>query len=168
MSGRKLGSSFSPQIPRRVSSKDAIPGQRSGWTFADSPRGSSVVIAIRVRSCNSRLIFIEDAFWKTRKRLTFPTGAEIELSTSGEAPRLIPVDSPQGERSRVANEIAAALRAGAPPEHFLVLQSESALVGPFIETLNRVVGKPIARDLKENSYFLLGRKSQLFERRHWA
>jgi superfamily I DNA/RNA helicase len=80
----------------------------------------------------------------------------MELLPRGEAPQLLPVDSSQSERSRVAYEIAAALRAGARPEAFLVLQNDSALVTSFIQTLDRIAGQPIGRDLKEHSYSLAG------------
>jgi hypothetical protein len=82
--------------------------------------------------------------------------ADIAQSTSGEGPRFLHVDSPQGERSQVANEIAAALRGGASPGHFLVLQNESALVAPFVETLNKAVGQPIARDLQDRPHWSTG------------
>jgi superfamily I DNA/RNA helicase len=54
------------------------------------------------------------------------------------------------------NEIAAALRGGASPGHFLVLQNESALVAPFVETLNKAVGQPIARDLQDRPHWSAG------------
>lgn len=82
------------------------------------------------------------------EEINLPKAAEIERMPSGNAPQFVPVRSPQNERARVANEITAAIRAGARAEHFLVLHAEDAAVEPFIQTLNRTAGQPIACNLK--------------------
>lgn len=128
--------------------------RRQSWTASGlNVRGHST----RLLRCyrNSREILgFACAFYRSRvpadeEEINLPVPEEIAALEPGEAPQLILVDSPQGERARVANEIASALRAGANPEHFLVLQSDSAIVAPFIETLNRCYGRPIAKDLKD-------------------
>ncbi len=132
-------------------------GRRQSWAAIGlDVRGQSG----RLRRCyrNTRdILEFAAAFYTSRlasdeEEINLPEPADLVRLTSGEAPRFLHVDSPQGERSRVANEIAAALRAGASPEHFLVLQNESALVAPFVETLNKAVGQPIARDLQNRPY----------------
>jgi hypothetical protein len=132
-------------------------GRRQSWAAIGlDVRGQSA----RLRRCyrNTRdILEFATAFYNSRlasdeEEINLPEPADIARLTSGEAPRFLHVDSAQGERSRVANEIAAALRAGARPEHFLVLQNESTLVAPFVQTLNQVVGQLIARDLKDHPY----------------
>jgi hypothetical protein len=135
--------------------------RRQSWAASGlDVRGQSV----RLRRCyrNTRdILEFATAFYTGRlvldeEEINLPEPADIARLSSGEAPRFLHVESAQGERSRVAHEIAAALRAGASPEHFLVLQNESALVVPFVQTLNSVVGRPIARDLKDHSYSSTG------------
>ncbi len=130
--------------------------RRQSWSASGlDVRGQSARLHRCYRNTREILQFAT-TFYKSRlapdeEEINLPEPADIARLTSGEAPRFLQVDSSQGERSRVANEIAAALLAGASPEHFLVLQSESALVAPFIQTLNNVVGRPIARDLKDSA-----------------
>jgi hypothetical protein len=136
-------------------------GRRQSWSAIGlDVRGQSA----RLRRCyrNTRdILEFATAFYTSRlasdeEEINLPEPADIAQSTSGEAPRFLHVDSPQGERSQVANEIAAALRDGANPGHFLVLQNESALVAPFVETLNKAVGQPIARDLQDRPHWSTG------------
>jgi len=136
-------------------------GRRQSWAASGlDVRGHSA----RLRRCyrNTRdILELATAFYRSRlpveeEDINLPEPAEIALLAPGEPPQFLVVGDAQGERSRVANEIAAALRAGASPERFLVLQNDSALVAPFIQTLNRIVGYPIARDLKEQSYSSAG------------
>jgi superfamily I DNA/RNA helicase len=136
-------------------------GRRQSWAAIGlEVRGQSA----RLRRCyrNTRdILEFATAFYTSRlasdeEEINLPEPAEIARLTSGEAPRFLHVGSAQDERSRVATEIAAALRGGASPGHFLVLQNESALVAPFVETLNEAVGQPIGRDLRDRPYWSAG------------
>jgi hypothetical protein len=135
--------------------------RRQSWCASGlDVRGQSARLQRCYRNTREILKFAA-AFYQSRltpddEEINLPEPGDIARLASGEAPRLLHVDSLQGERSRVANEIAAALRAGASPEHFLVLQSDFRLVAPFIQTLNNVVGRPIARDLQDHSYSQAG------------
>ncbi len=127
--------------------------RRQSWAASGlDVRGQSA----RLQRCyrNTRAILeFATAFYQSRvphddEEINLPDPADFARLTRGEAPQFLPVDSPQGERARVANEITAAVRAGANPGHFLVLHCDSALVTPFIQTMDRIFGQPIARDLK--------------------
>jgi hypothetical protein len=136
-------------------------GRRQSWAAIGlEVRGQSA----RLRRCyrNTRdILGFATAFYTSRlasdeEEINLPESADVAQLTSGEAPRFLYVSSAQDERSLVANEIAAALRAGASPEHFLVLQNDSALVAPFVEALNKAVGQPIGRDLQDQPYSSAG------------
>lgn len=128
--------------------------RRHSWAASGlDMRGRSARLQRCYRNTREILQFAA-AFYQSRlpqdeEEINLPGSEEIARMARGEAPVFLPVDSAQGERSRVANEIAAALRAGAKPEQFLVLQHEDALVEPFIETLNRIVGHPVGADIKK-------------------
>ncbi len=100
---------------------------------------------------NSREILrFASTFYRRRlpddeEEVNLPESNQIERQEPGAEPVLLAVDSRQSERARVAHEIAAALRAGAQPGHFLVLQSESALVEPFLQTLDQIAGPGLGR-----------------------
>ena len=130
--------------------------RRQSWAAGGfDVRGHSV----RLRRCyrnTGDILEFATAFYRRRlaadeEEINLPEPADLARLPRGEPPKILRVDSQQGERARVANEIAAALRAGARPEHFLVLQNEARFVAPFIETLDRTIGRPIARNLKEDS-----------------
>jgi len=152
--------SIRPETGRLFLAADPTQGflkRRQSWIAGGlDVRGNAVRLRRSYRNTREILQFAT-AFYKSRladeeEEINLPEESETEHLKSGEAPRLIPVDSPQGERSRVANEIAAALKGGANPEHFLVLFSDSRLVDDFIETLNRTMGRTAARDLKDTAY----------------
>ncbi|RYD76043.1 MAG: hypothetical protein EOP84_17440 [Verrucomicrobiaceae bacterium] len=136
--------------------------RRQSWTACGlNVRGHSARLLRCYRNTREILGFA-CGFYRSRvpadeEEINLPVPGEIAALQPGEAPQLLHVDSPQGERARVASEIVAALRAGANPEHFLVLQSESALVAPFIQALDRCYGKPIARDLRDYTTAASGR-----------
>ena len=129
--------------------------RRQSWAASGlDVRGKSA----RLQRCyrNTREILeCAAAFYQSRlapdeEEINLPAPADLARLPRGERPVFLPVDSPQGERARVANEIAAALRAGADPAHFLVLHDDDRLVAPFIETLNRTMGRPTAHDLRRH------------------
>jgi superfamily I DNA/RNA helicase len=128
--------------------------RRQSWISSGlNVRGHSARL-LRCYRNTQEILGFACAFYRHRlpeeeEEVNLPGLDELDGLETGEAPQLLHVDSPQGERARVANEIAAAVRSGANPEHFLVIQSDSAMVTPFIQTLDGCCGKPIGRDLKD-------------------
>jgi superfamily I DNA/RNA helicase len=135
--------------------------RRQSWLAGGlNVRGQSARLLRCYRNTREILAFAT-AFYRSRipreeEEVNLPGPLEIDRLNPGDAPRLLPVDSLQSETSRVANEIASALRAGADPEHFLVIQNDATMVARFIETLNRVVGRPIGRDLGDRRSYSPG------------
>ena len=128
--------------------------RRQSWSASGlDVRGRSVRLLRAYRNTQAILNFAA-RFYRSRlpdedEEINLPEPKELDRLPKGEPPVFIRVDSPQGERARVANEIASSLRAGLRPEHILVLQVDDAVVDAFIETLNRIAAEPIARNLKD-------------------
>jgi superfamily I DNA/RNA helicase len=132
--------------------------RRQSWLASGlDVRGYSARLLRCYRNTREILAFAI-AFYRSRmpdeeeEEINLPGPGELALLPSGPAPQFLYVDSSQTELARVAHEIASALRAGANPEHFLVLQSDAGLVAPFIQILSELVGRPVARDLRTASY----------------
>ena len=136
--------------------------RRQSWMASGlDVRGRSVRLLRAYRNTREILNFAA-RFYRHRlpledEEINLPELRELNRLPAGEPPIFLRVDSPQGERARVANEIVSAIRTGLRPEHFLVLHVEDATVEAFIETLNHIAGEPIARNLKELSAATGGR-----------
>ena len=136
--------------------------RRQSWIASGlDVRGHSVRLLRAYRNTREILAFAA-RFYRKRlpdedEEINLPEPKELARLPAGEPPRFLQVDSPQGERARVANEIVSAICTGSRPEHFLVLLVEDAMVDPFIETLNQIAKEPIARNLKELSAISTGR-----------
>ncbi|MDB6173482.1 MAG: UvrD/REP helicase [Chthoniobacteraceae bacterium] len=161
---RVIKRSVKPGVGQLFLAADPTQGflkRRQSWLAGGlNVRGQSARLLRCYRNTREILAFAT-AFYRSRlpgeeEEINLPGPLEIERLNSGDAPRLLAVDSLQSEISRVANEIASALRAGANPEHFLVMQNDGAMVVPFIETLNRIVGSPIGRDLGDRRAYSPG------------
>ncbi len=67
----------------------------------------------------------------------------------GVVPQVIPLDSPQDEITRVANEITSLVKQGVPRQDILVLHANWEGAGALISVLERKLGKLAAADPKE-------------------
>jgi hypothetical protein len=154
-----------PERSRLFIASDPTQGflkRRQSWISSGlDMRGHSVRLLRAYRNTREILNFAA-SFYRKRlpdedEEINLPEPKELARLPAGEPPQFIKVDSPQGERARVANEIVSAIRTGSHPEHFLVLLVDDAMVDSFIETLNHVAKEPIARNLKELSDTSTGR-----------
>ena len=136
--------------------------RRQSWIASGlDVRGHSVRLLRAYRNTREILNFAAH-FYRKRlpdedEEINLPEPKELARLPAGDPPEFLHVDSPQGERARVANEIVSAIRTGARPEHFLVLLVEDAVVDQFIETLNQIAKEPIARNLKDLGNVASGR-----------
>lgn len=151
-------SSISPERSQLFLAADPTQGflkRRQSWLASGlDVRGQSTRLLKSYRNTRQILSFAA-RLYRSRlpdedEEINLPDAEEMERLPEGESPHLLWIDSPQGERARIANEIVAAIRAGARPEHFLVLHAEDAMVEQFIETINGVARKGIARNLKKD------------------
>ncbi len=75
---------------------------------------------------------------------------EIFNMPPGTVPIIIPLDSPQDEIARVANEVTACIKSGSQKKDILLLHANGRGVNALIDAINHRLGRSAAFDPKEN------------------
>ncbi len=128
--------------------------RRQSWAYSGlEMRGHSVRLRHAYRNTQAILHFAA-RFYRSRlpeddEEINLPEPEVLAAMAPGESPQLLHVDSQQAERGRVANEIAAAIRKGRRPAHFLVILPDGSSVNEFITTLDAVMKSKVGRNLKD-------------------